>query len=501
VRHVGSFGVHHDLRTADIGAIVDEIKAWLYSLIKEIETVDEYQVSKAMLLADLNSSRVLSVLYRSEVNRILDFLRNHVFPHEQHYARCFFLHVRAFDAWTNTPHEGTNCGLKYCENRVLPTMSQAVSTKVMTDQDAERAKRKAAAVSASFHKTQLYSDTETGGEVQKVAESMLVEEMREATKYISIRIDERTWLVLRGVPRKASSHRMPVFERVRVVTLKDDGTMVCSCGYVDRFGIPDRHVSHVALSYSINKFEWWSHHSIDLRFHNSYCRFVATKDPEHMSDQELSIKNRLIEARRLHHTVAMAPPIRPYESCSKFAIGACCDDEDYNQIVVRVKSVSAKKVSILNYGESHVQSILAALDSGMGSGTGFTQESHNCMNEVDNDLLMSNASDPEDCNPSAFATSSERDESNPLQGTMSSIRARTKELLQELEGSSPNTRRKYEEMVGNHIHEVKAVKARRRLRLSKETNRNHGRIISGKVKSKNAKPRHEKQRYHPSSFV
>jgi hypothetical protein len=91
----------------------------------------------------------------------LDFLRNHVFPHEQLYARNFFLHVRDFDAYSSAPHEGTNCGLKYCENAVRPNMSQAESTKVITDQDMARAQKKAIAVSDMFHKNQLHADTPT----------------------------------------------------------------------------------------------------------------------------------------------------------------------------------------------------------------------------------------------------------------------------------------------------------------------------------------------------
>jgi hypothetical protein len=30
------------------------------------------------------------------------------------------------DAYSNTPHEGTNNGAKYCENRVSPTMSSRI---------------------------------------------------------------------------------------------------------------------------------------------------------------------------------------------------------------------------------------------------------------------------------------------------------------------------------------------------------------------------------------
>ena len=113
--------------------------------------------SKALLLSFLQSEKVSSILESFYINQILDFLRNHVFPHEELYARCYFLGVRAMDAYSNTPHEGTNNGAKYCENRVDPTMSQAESTKRLTEQDQDRAKTKRRQVADSFHKTQLHS--------------------------------------------------------------------------------------------------------------------------------------------------------------------------------------------------------------------------------------------------------------------------------------------------------------------------------------------------------
>jgi hypothetical protein len=69
------------------------------------------------------------------------------------------------DAYSNTPHEGTNNGAKYCENRVSPTMSQAESTKRLTKQDEARAKTKRKQVADSFHRDRRHTslaDVEIG---------------------------------------------------------------------------------------------------------------------------------------------------------------------------------------------------------------------------------------------------------------------------------------------------------------------------------------------------
>jgi hypothetical protein len=75
------------------------------------------------------------------------------------------------DAYSNTPHEGTNNGAKYCENRVSPAMSQAESTKRLTEQDEARVKTKRKQVADSFHKTQLHSSKKASQHLQKEADS------------------------------------------------------------------------------------------------------------------------------------------------------------------------------------------------------------------------------------------------------------------------------------------------------------------------------------------
>jgi hypothetical protein len=149
----------------------------------------------------MKSSKVAAILEQCYINQILDFLRNHVFPHEQSFARCYFLGIRALDAWTNTPHEGTNAGLKRkSENAVRPDMSQAQSTKVMTEQDMERAKLKRHAVAKEWHKTPLHSMTPTSQYLQKEPESMLQVQMEQVEKHISVRINTSTWWVLCYIP-------------------------------------------------------------------------------------------------------------------------------------------------------------------------------------------------------------------------------------------------------------------------------------------------------------
>jgi len=248
-----------------------------------------------------------------------------VFVHEHLYARCYFLDVAALDAWSNTPHEGTNRGSKHCENAVRPDMSQAESTKKLSEQDAERTEVKLRSISDSFYKTPLHSSSVMAKHITTKAESHLQAEMEEAKNYVSVRVDGRTWLVIRSVPRKTVTTPIPKFERVRMVTI-DNGCMKCSCCSTDQYGIPDCHIAHVCLFYGTG-FKSFSHHDIDLRHHTSYCQLVATKDAASMSDSELELRSSLLRARRMELPLPAAPEIFEFESGAKFSIGSNCSEE------------------------------------------------------------------------------------------------------------------------------------------------------------------------------
>ena len=170
-------------------------------MMKDVETEKEFFVSKALLMFYLHSSEIRALIQPQEIQRLMDFLRQHVCPHETSFARCYFLDVRGFDAYSNTPLEGTNRGLKYCENAVRPDMYTAQATKFILNQDAKRIHEKRLLVSNMHHKSQLYTNTKTGQDIQKKAESMLQSEMEESKHYISVWVNEKLWWVLRAQQR------------------------------------------------------------------------------------------------------------------------------------------------------------------------------------------------------------------------------------------------------------------------------------------------------------
>ncbi|KAG7345185.1 MULE transposase domain containing protein [Nitzschia inconspicua] len=205
--------------------------------------------SKALLLSHVNSDEVVKVIGRDNADNTVTFLRSHVFVHEQHFARCFYLDVRGFDAYSNTCLEGTNYGVKYCENRVLPNMSQAKATKVMINQDEDKFSQNRKKTSDAFHKKPLQARTNTSAHILPTAESMLQQAMVASESYISYRCCEHKWWVL------YSGHRNLPF-----------GT----------------------------NFESFTHHSINIRFWTVYSLYAVVLDPSELNEDELNIRNKLV---------------------------------------------------------------------------------------------------------------------------------------------------------------------------------------------------------------
>ena len=105
-------------------SICNQIKAWMYSWMSpRCETVKEYKISKALLCGYLCHNDFLTVASEAVADQILTFIREHVEPYEAFY--CFHhkrRHVRHFDTYTNSAHEGTNNSVKSAAAPFYPTI-------------------------------------------------------------------------------------------------------------------------------------------------------------------------------------------------------------------------------------------------------------------------------------------------------------------------------------------------------------------------------------------
>ena len=121
-------------KQAKFKRIIKTVKAWVYSWMKsDCEGEEEYTISKSLLYCYLRSPAVVLILTLEGANKITKFIWENIEPSEVNY--CFYLrrHLRHYDTYTNSAHEGTNNGLKHCTAAVRPQNNIHKSAAILTD--------------------------------------------------------------------------------------------------------------------------------------------------------------------------------------------------------------------------------------------------------------------------------------------------------------------------------------------------------------------------------
>ena len=223
------------------------VKEWLYSWMRPGYCVDrfEYQVSKYLLYEYLCSAT--EVLGEINVQRIHNFIMEHVEPHEAHY--CFFLRkaVRHYGLYSNCGTEALFNGMKSCASKVTPqcTIPKAVSALCRQADRSVALSRGKVCNEASGSKT--WSSFAFLDKILVKSTAMFKRQWDERTNYDSIKVREHQWLVIRTKDRKPSL--IPQFYRTYVVNC-DHGFFTCSCKHFELNGFACRHLLKVLTSCS-----------------------------------------------------------------------------------------------------------------------------------------------------------------------------------------------------------------------------------------------------------
>jgi hypothetical protein len=315
-------GVDKDGLTKEV---VGRVKMWVQrSLMKNVETDDEFRVYVACMSANIllsfpnfliylfiHSSKALLFFYvesmagrigRANADGIVTFLRDHVFKHEDRFAANVYNSCRSLGDYSNTPLEGTNGGLKYCNFAVKPNMPISKSASYMICQDESKHNEKIRTAYNNFSKTRLYGfEGDAGKATKRIVPGALGEMANQidlASSLCSIRSDDASWMVriAKESNNISSSELIPRFYRTRKIQRDEFGGFHCSCPYTNMYGIPCRHVVHVVQSYCSEAY-YFSHHDVDIRWWTPYSFLVALKDPLSLDEEERAIKAELIRLR------------------------------------------------------------------------------------------------------------------------------------------------------------------------------------------------------------
>ena len=106
---------------------------------------------KALLVADVQCESVTRPVGWERSEALLNFLRNNVFPYEDHFAGHQYCYTFSFDKYSNTALERTNNRLKHNANAVRPSMSLAKAGKCMINQDVTKSSVRKRKASSEFN--------------------------------------------------------------------------------------------------------------------------------------------------------------------------------------------------------------------------------------------------------------------------------------------------------------------------------------------------------------
>ena len=267
----------------ELNRIARKLYRWMFSWAQanHCETREEFNVSKALFLAFVQSSSITELIGSHLVDTIVEFLREHVSHHEDRF--CYYVRRGLFhlETHSNTLHEGTNNALFNCAAPVMPTNSleRAVSTLHMNAD--LKTQNTCIMMEEKMASRKLWSDSPTSNHVTDLCENLLMTEWSKSDDWIAYRANAKRWLVCYrneedrhndttndwvcgfddeekdgvddnalddGVKKLRKFGVIPKFSRVREVQVNESSCLVCSCLKQSRMGFPCRHVGAVMKS-------------------------------------------------------------------------------------------------------------------------------------------------------------------------------------------------------------------------------------------------------------
>ena len=274
--------------------VARKLYRWMFSWAQagHCETLEEFQVSKALYLKFLKSKEVTTLLGTGCVDTLVGFLRQHVSPHEDRF--CYYRRRGLFhlESHSNTSHEGTNNALFNCAAPVMPTNSVEKAAKTLYLNADVKTRNTCIKMCEKNSSRKLWSSSPTSDFVTDLCESLLMTEWSKADDYISYRSRCDQWFVCHVNEKKdrviAASNDsatelesddgdtdwweggfdeenetleedkmtetekkiqkfgvIPKFRRVYEVRINEMNCLSCSCLKHSRMGYPCRHIGSV----------------------------------------------------------------------------------------------------------------------------------------------------------------------------------------------------------------------------------------------------------------
>ena len=207
--------------------------------------------------------------------------------------------------------QGTNFGMKNHSASLKPTMGMDSSAQTLNLQSDIKAAQLEEIIFKDYkYSNKKWSNTPTAPYTTTFGEGLIKEVYCRLPLYVSKRVDVSTFQVLyEGCEASVDIEDLkyyedvplPLFDRVREVTIDHSGVMFCSCQRFESRGIFCEHLLCVATSihkHSGIAFDGFTHHDIALRYRTAYMHYAYKKEtPDHIQAAFHTLSSHAMEPK------------------------------------------------------------------------------------------------------------------------------------------------------------------------------------------------------------
>lgn len=291
---------------------VKTLLSWLYSFTRPgyIEDVDEFKISKKLLLRWIKSSKVTQLLGKETSVALREWLVNNIFAYEDYFSLFRRMHLQTFYQATTSPHEGTNFGSKTHSASVKPCHNVDKAGRALALQDCLSSGIHSHNAHSDLIRKPVWSSSSSSKTILTTGESLLSQIYERIKLYEVRQISDCKWEVkfIRDAednveeeeiendgqdPNNPFGLLIPRFERIRKVSLNDDKTMRCSCCAFESRGIPCVHIGAV-LNRCNSNWNGFSHHDCSLCWWKAWNAFSYSANYPSMSQFLLLLESKKI---------------------------------------------------------------------------------------------------------------------------------------------------------------------------------------------------------------
>lgn len=219
----------------------NELKDWIYSFFDEVESEEEFKISRHLLENWLTKQEdIVDSLGKDACQKVMNYLNNSLFPYSHHFCFYHYRTLLCFNASTTSPLEGLNNKIKMNGIGVKSNFSLPASARLLDSQGKARNDERGLVSASEIISTPTWCITSTSRDIISIAEGLLHAEYMSTNNYCYMATTRYKYRVLYVGPR-AEMRERPFFVRIRDVVYVN-GVMTCSCCLWNRLQICCRHI-------------------------------------------------------------------------------------------------------------------------------------------------------------------------------------------------------------------------------------------------------------------